>query len=89
MKATREGADARLQPQIANRQVSADGARKYVLRLHDGNLVETVAIPHGGQSSPNRLTVCFSTQVGCAMGCAFCATGKMGLSRNLKAAEMV
>lgn len=44
MKATRAGADARFQPQIANRQVSADGAREYVLRLHDGSLVETVAM---------------------------------------------
>lgn len=75
-------------PQFADKQVSADGARKYVLRLHDGALVEMVGIPHGDADDPRRLTVCFSTQSGCAMGCAFCATGKLGLARNLEPAEM-
>ena len=81
--------DRRYLPQIADRRVSSDGTRKYVLQLHDGALVETVGIPHGNASDPRRLTVCFSTQSGCAMGCAFCATGKLGLTRNLEPAEMV
>lgn len=83
-----EAANAQTCPQVIDRRVSADGARKYVLRLHDGNLVETVGIPHG-DDRPARLTVCISTQVGCAMACAFCATGRRGFVRNLEAAEML
>ena len=71
-------------PEIVDRQVSADRARKYVLRLADGLCVETVGIP-----DRERLTVCFSTQVGCSMGCLFCTTGSGGLSRSLYAGEMV
>jgi len=71
-------------PETVDRQVSADGARKYVLRLADGLCVEAVGIPDQA-----RLTVCFSTQVGCSMGCLFCATGSGGLSRSLHAGEMV
>lgn len=73
-------------PQVAARQVSADGTRKYLVRFADGVAVETVGIPsHDG----SRLTVCFSTQAGCAMGCTFCATGWGGFTRNLNAGEMV
>jgi 23S rRNA (adenine2503-C2)-methyltransferase len=61
-----------------------DGTRKYLMRFSDGQTVETVGLPVG-----DRLTVCFSTQAGCAMACAFCATGKQGLSRSLGAGEMV
>ncbi len=71
-------------PRIIERQVSRDGTRKYLLGLGDGTSVECVGLPHDG-----RLTVCFSTQAGCAMGCSFCATGKSGLTRNLGAGEMV
>lgn len=72
---------------IFNRQVSSDGTRKYLLKLFDGNLVETVAIPSlGGRQ---RLTVCFSTQVGCPMKCAFCATGHEGFTRNLGMGEII
>ncbi len=71
-------------PDIITRQESADGTRKYLLRLADGASVETVGLPSG-----DRLTVCFSTQVGCAMGCAFCATGIGGLIRDLGPGEMV
>ena len=71
-------------PEIMDRKLSADGTRKYVLRLADGLRVEAVGIPDQG-----RLTVCFSTQVGCSMGCLFCATGSGGLSRSLYAGEMV
>lgn len=65
------------------RQVSHDGSRKYLLGFADGVSVECVGMPSG-----NRLTVCASTQAGCAMGCAFCATGQSGLERNLTAAEI-
>jgi 23S rRNA (adenine2503-C2)-methyltransferase len=71
--------------ELVTRQVSAtDGTRKYLWRLHDGITVESVGLPDG-----DRLTVCFSTQAGCAMGCAFCATGSGGLARNLTPGEMV
>jgi 23S rRNA (adenine2503-C2)-methyltransferase len=70
-------------PELLARESSADGTRKYLWRLADGAAVESVGIPSG-----NRLTVCFSTQAGCAMGCAFCATGASGFVRNLHAGEM-
>lgn len=72
---------------IVNRQESIDGTRKYLLKLIDGNLVETVAIP--STSGRQRLTVCFSTQVGCPMMCAFCATGHEGFTRNLGMGEII
>lgn len=65
------------------RQVSVDGSRKYLLRFPDGVSVECVGMPSRG-----RLAVCASTQAGCAMGCAFCATGAAGLTRSLTAAEI-
>ena len=63
---------------------SADGTRKLEIALGDGARVETVLIPEGP-----RLTQCVSTQVGCAVGCAFCRSGRAGLKRNLTAAEIV
>lgn len=66
------------------KQVSKDGSRKYLLQFPDGVAVETVGMP-----SRNRLSVCISTQAGCNMGCAFCATGLAGLTRSLTAQEMV
>ena len=72
-------------PEVVERRESFDGTRKYLLRLGDGTTVETVGLPAG----KGRLTVCFSTQAGCAMGCSFCATGKAGLSRDLAPGEMV
>jgi 23S rRNA (adenine2503-C2)-methyltransferase len=72
-------------PELITRQVSqADGTRKYLWRLADGVTVESVGLPEG-----RRLTVCFSTQAGCAMGCSFCATGKDGFVRDLGCGEMV
>lgn len=65
------------------RQVSRDGSRKYLLRFPDGVAVECVGMP-----TKNRLAVCVSTQAGCAMGCAFCATGAAGLTRSLTSAEI-
>ncbi|HZU05229.1 MAG TPA: 23S rRNA (adenine(2503)-C(2))-methyltransferase RlmN [Chloroflexota bacterium] len=71
-------------PAIAERAVSADGTVKYLLTLHDGQAIETVHIPDQG-----RVTVCVSSQAGCALGCVFCATGRLGLLRNLSAGEIV
>ncbi len=64
----------------------ADGFVKYLLRSPDGALHEAVRIP---LHKPGTFTVCLSTQVGCAMDCAFCATGRLGLTRNLRAWEIV
>ena len=63
---------------------SRDGSVKYLFRLQDGAVVETVYIPE-----PDRATLCVSTQVGCGLGCVFCATARMGLKRNLTQAEIV
>lgn len=64
----------------------ADGFVKLLLRADDGAMFEAVRIP---LHKPGRFTVCLSSQVGCAMRCAFCATGRLGLTRNLRADEMV
>ena len=69
--------------EIAARQRSADGTEKFLFRLRDNEAVETVAIPEG-----DRLTLCISSQAGCALQCAFCATGAMGFSRNLSVFEI-
>ena len=68
----------------SQRETSADGTEKFLLRLADGRQIESVFIP----DTP-AMTFCISTQVGCAMACAFCLTGKMGLVRNLTAGEIV
>jgi 23S rRNA (adenine2503-C2)-methyltransferase len=65
-------------------QESADGTRKFLWRLDDGEAVESVLIPSGA-----RRTLCISSQAGCALGCAFCATGTMGFRRNLSVFEIV
>jgi 23S rRNA (adenine2503-C2)-methyltransferase len=70
-------------PVVARHDRSEDGTQKLVLRLHDERQIECVYIP----DTPAQ-TFCVSTQVGCAMGCAFCLTGKMGLVRNLTAGEI-
>ena len=69
--------------ELVTRQLSADGTEKFLFRLADGEAIETVAIPDGG-----RLTLCISSQAGCALRCAFCATGAMGFSRNLEVFEI-
>src|SRR5690348_9622622 len=67
-------------------QASSDGeTRKVLLQLHDGHHIESVLMPHHGA----RNSVCISTQAGCPMACAFCATGEMGLVRDLTAGEIV
>ena len=65
------------------RQVSEDGSRKYLLKFPDGATVECVGMPSG-----KKLAVCVSSQAGCAMGCAFCATGGAGFTRHLTATEI-
>ena len=69
---------------IAQRIASEDGTEKLLYHLGDGDTVEGVLIP-----GPGRITLCVSTQVGCASGCGFCRTGSGGLVRNLTAAEIV
>jgi 23S rRNA (adenine2503-C2)-methyltransferase len=69
--------------EIAARQQSSDGTEKFLFRLRDGEAIETVAIPEG-----DRVTLCISSQAGCALQCAFCATGAMGFSRNLTPFEI-
>ena len=77
-------ADARLStPAVVGRDVSTDGTTKLVLELGDRRRIEAVYIP----DTPKQ-TFCISTQVGCAMKCAFCLTGRMGLARNLTAGEI-
>jgi len=63
---------------------SMDGTRKLLLRLHDGEEIETVIIP-----AEDRVTLCLSSQAGCAMACGFCATAQMGLHRNLTTGEIL
>ena len=71
-------------PRTSSRgETSSDGTAKFLLRLDDGQLIESVFIP----DTPAK-TFCLSTQVGCAMECAFCLTGKMGIVRNLTAGEI-
>ena len=71
-------------PAVARVQVSADGTAKHLWRMEDGELLESVLIPSG-----DRLTLCISSQAGCAMACVFCATGWSGYRRNLTAGEIV
>ncbi len=72
-------------PDEAEQIPSADGlTRKFLLRMADGQTVETVLMAHTG-----RFTACLSTQAGCAMGCVFCATGQMGFARHLRPGEIV
>ncbi|SFE52591.1 23S rRNA (adenine(2503)-C(2))-methyltransferase RlmN [Nitrosomonas sp. Nm166] len=71
-------------PQIISDYVAADGTRKWLLSVGADNGIETVFIPEA-----NRSTLCISSQVGCALACAFCSTGKQGFNRNLTVAEII
>ncbi|WYK05698.1 23S rRNA (adenine(2503)-C(2))-methyltransferase RlmN [Cereibacter sphaeroides f. sp. denitrificans] len=71
-------------PEVVTRQISADGTRKYLIRIAGGHEVETVYIPEEG-----RGTLCVSSQVGCTLTCSFCHTGTQKLVRNLTAGEIV
>ncbi len=70
--------------QVTQDQVSKDGTRKWLLRLADGNHIEAVYIPEN-----DRGTLCVSSQVGCALDCSFCSTGRQGFNRNLTTAEII
>lgn len=71
-------------PEVETELVSRDGTRKYLLKLSDGSLIETVLMDYSYGK-----TICISTQVGCPMGCAFCASGIGGLKRQLSSGEML
>ncbi len=74
-------------PIMQSRHASEDGATRVVLSLSDGHRIECVHMPRAVKNP--RVTLCVSSQVGCAMGCTFCATGTMGIKRNLTAGEIV
>lgn len=76
-------AEVRL-PEVALDQLSADGSRKWLLRLQDGNCIETVYIPER-----DRGTLCVSSQVGCGLNCSFCSTAQQGFNRNLSTGEII
>src|ERR1044071_3243891 len=72
-------------PEVVERTPpAADGSRKYLFRLGDGNRIESVYMPMG-----DRTSVCLSSQAGCAVGCTFCVTGFFGAGRNLAPSEML
>ena len=78
-------AEFRFSPfEIVRHQIARDETEKLLLKLHDGELVECVLM-----RDPDRRTVCISTQVGCAMGCVFCASGLLGVKRNLTPTEII
>ena len=75
---------ANLSPcEMVKMEVSKDGTKKFLFRLNDRHFIESVLIPERG-----HFTICISTQVGCAMGCRFCLTGRQGLKRNMSAGEI-
>jgi 23S rRNA (adenine2503-C2)-methyltransferase len=74
-------------PEVVEERPSVDGSVRMVLALGDGERIEAVHMPRAVKRP--RVTICLSTQVGCAMGCSFCATARMGLRRNLAAHEIV
>ena len=71
-------------PAVIADQRSADGSRKWLFELDDGNRIESVYIPE-----PDRATLCISSQVGCALNCSFCSTAQQGFNRNLTTAEII
>ena len=74
---------------LEERQISKiDDTEKYLFRTHDGNYIESVLIKND-TNEKERITLCISSQVGCAMGCTFCQTAKMGFKRNLETAEIL
>jgi len=78
-----EAAEIRV-PEVIEDQTAADGTRKWLLHLDDGNAIETVFIPE-----EDRGTLCVSSQVGCTLNCSFCSTGHQGFNRNLGVAEII
>lgn len=76
-------------PEIVKTQTSSDGTCKFLLQFADGAQAETVLIPAENRASEIRWTQCLSSQIGCPMGCSFCATGKMGFKRNMSMGEIL
>ncbi|MDD2420848.1 MAG: 23S rRNA (adenine(2503)-C(2))-methyltransferase RlmN [Heliobacteriaceae bacterium] len=74
---------------VKRRQIAGDRTEKVLWELADGELLETVLMPYERSRTRDRVTVCLSTQVGCALACRFCATGQQGFRRNLTPAEIV
>lgn len=72
------------EPEIHSEHVASDGTRKWLIAVPGGSLIETVFIPE-----KKRGTLCISSQVGCALNCTFCSTGRQGFNRNLSAAEII
>ncbi|MDR4507097.1 MAG: 23S rRNA (adenine(2503)-C(2))-methyltransferase RlmN [Candidatus Brocadiaceae bacterium] len=72
------------QTEVENRIQTIDGTEKFLVRLYDGNIIESVLL-----REEKRITACISTQVGCAMACRFCASGQLGLERNLTTGEII
>jgi len=75
-------------PRVLKQRASIDGTRKFLMELEDKKRIESVVIPHN-RNKDTRYTLCISTQVGCPIGCVFCATGSSGFQRNLEAYEMI
>ena len=71
-------------PEVTYKHFSADGTRKWIIKVGDNAMVEAVLIPDG-----DRKTLCVSSQVGCALDCSFCSTGKQGFMRDLSASEII
>ena len=78
-----ENAEIRM-PEVVVDQLSNDGTRKWLLKMEDGNCIETVFIPQN-----DRGTLCISSQVGCILNCSFCSTAKQGFNRNLTTGEII
>ncbi len=76
-------------PAVKFKQFSEDGTRKWIFEVAGGSLVETVLIPAEDGKQYGRKTLCISSQVGCALDCSFCSTGKQGFERDLTAAEII
>lgn len=75
-------------PRVLKQRVSIDGTRKYLFELADKKRIETVLIPHS-RAKDSQYTLCISTQVGCPVGCSFCATGQSGWQRNMEYYEII
>lgn len=78
-----------LPPTVKFKEFSQDGTRKWVFEVAGGSLIETVLIPAEDSKQNGRKTLCISSQVGCALDCSFCSTGKQGFERDLSASEII
>ncbi len=78
-----------LPPEVVHKDYSEDGTRKWLFKVAGGSLVETVLIPADDSKVNGRKTLCVSSQVGCALDCSFCSTGKQGFERDLSTSEII